>query len=145
MKRTMIVMLALLFAVSAICLAGGDQNQNQKGKEGTPGEGDQNHDRIRICPDGPECPGCPDCECPEGDGPNGDGSCGQASSGGEVIAMGDRDRIRDGDCEDPDCDGPNGPNGPNDDAGDGNGPNGPNGDGDGEGGDGPFGPGECPE
>ena len=142
MKTTMTVMLVLLFACSVIAMAGGDQNQNQYGKEdGEPGNGEQVKERERPdepagpdCPD--DCPGCPDC-----DGPNGPGVCEQVSPGTEAtpLATRDRDRDRDGNCEDPVGNGEGG--GPN---GDGDG-NGPHGDGDGEGGDGPFGPGDCPE
>ena len=142
MKTLKTVMLALLLACSAVAMAGGDQNQNQYGKEdGEPGSGAQVKERER--PDEPAGPGCPsDCPgCPDCDGPE---VSEQASLGVQTspLAIRDRDRDRDGDCEDPvgdgDGDGPNGPNGDCDG-------NGPNGDGDGEGGDGPFGPGDCPE
>ena len=135
MRTTMAVLLALLLACPAVALAGGDQNQNQHGKEdGTPGNGEQVKERERPddpnCPD--DCPGCPGCDDPD--------VCEQAAFGNQAspVAVRDRDRERDrdGDGEDPVGDG----------EGDSpNGPNGPNGDGDGEGGDGPYGPGDCPE
>ena len=126
MRNVLVVSVALLLAFSVVAMAGGDQNQNQKGKEdGTPGNGDQVKERERPddpageCPNESDCSGCPDCD--GSNGPNG--------------PKGPR-----GDC---DGDGPIGP-GPGDGTGDGEGPFGPgNGDGDDEGGDGPFGPGDC--
>ena len=70
MKRLMIVMLSLVFVVSAIALAGGDKNR--KGQDGPP----QTQKRDRLCPncEAPvgDCPECPECGCPQ-DSPGGEG------------------------------------------------------------------------
>ncbi|MBL7134583.1 MAG: hypothetical protein ISS78_10840 [Phycisphaerae bacterium] len=108
MRTTMLVMLALLLACPVVILAGGDQNQNQKGIDGRPDNGEQVKERER--PDGPlgpdcpaDCPGCPDCDGPNGPG---DGTCKESAlAQGSAIELADRNRDRDGDC---DGDGPNG-------------------------------------
>jgi len=63
MKRLAIVMLCLVFVVSAIAVAGGDQNRGDKG------QGNVEQHQERICPEcegpvGPDCPECPQCGCP---------------------------------------------------------------------------------
>ena len=94
MKRLMIVMLALVFVVSAVALAGGDQNRGDKG------QGDVVQNQERLCPDcgtpvGPNCPVCPECGCPQP--PCGDGDCdGDCDGDGDQ----DRQRNRDGSCND---------------------------------------------
>ena len=86
MKRLMIVMLALMFVVSAVAMAGGDQNRDRHGQsDDDQGQGDCQ--RTRTCPEcdapvGPGCPQCLECGCPlppgEGDQQRNrqqDGSC----------------------------------------------------------------------
>ena len=64
MKRLMTVMLSLVFVISVIAMAGGDQNQGDKGK------GSVEQHQERLCPEcetpvGPNCLLCPECGCPQ--------------------------------------------------------------------------------
>ena len=70
MKRLMIAMLSLVFALSVIAMAGGDQNQGDKGK------GSVEQHQERLCPEcetpvGPNCPLCPECGYPHPPGDQG--------------------------------------------------------------------------
>lgn len=83
MKRLMIAMLSLVFAISVIAMAGGGQNQGDKGK------GNVEQHQERLCPEcetpvGPNCFLCPECGCPQ---PPGDQDLSARAADVEPIAV----------------------------------------------------------